>query len=174
MRPVIGVLPLWRAEKEQLWMRPDYLEGIMEAGGAPLIFPFTEDEELAAQFLYLCPHRVDDGRQPVRADVGVGSSQYGGIRPEVIENTEYLGKVAPLVAPGVKLAVREAASPTLAKAVIGVAVNQPFPAYAGDVNFPLRDLRPPLDDDTTDAFLEQLERTEEPRRSRTDDDNGLV
>ena len=54
MKPVIGVLPLWRSEKERLWMRPDYLDGIMEAGGAPLIFPFTEDEELTDQFTGMC------------------------------------------------------------------------------------------------------------------------
>lgn len=54
MRPVIGVMPLWRAEKRDLWMRLGYLEGIMEAGGAPIVFPFTEDEELVAQLCDMC------------------------------------------------------------------------------------------------------------------------
>ena len=69
MRPVIGVLPLWRAEKEQLWMRPDYLEGIMEAGGAPLIFPFTEDEELAAQLTQMCDGILFTGGQDVSPSI---------------------------------------------------------------------------------------------------------
>ena len=54
MRPLIGVTPLWRTEKEHLWMRLEYLEGVMEAGGAPVVFPFTEDEELVAQLTQMC------------------------------------------------------------------------------------------------------------------------
>jgi len=54
MRPLIGVTPLWRTEKEHLWMRLEYLEGVMEAGGAPVVFPFTEDEELVAQLTEMC------------------------------------------------------------------------------------------------------------------------
>ncbi len=65
MKPVIGVLPLWRSEKERLWMRPDYLDGIMEAGGAPLIFPFTEDEELTDQFTGMCDGILFTGGQDV-------------------------------------------------------------------------------------------------------------
>ena len=39
MRPLIGVTPLWRTEKEHLWMRLEYLEGVMDAGGALGVFP---------------------------------------------------------------------------------------------------------------------------------------
>ena len=29
--PIIGVTPLWDAERKSVWMLPDYLDGIIEA-----------------------------------------------------------------------------------------------------------------------------------------------
>ena len=54
MRPVIGVMPLWREEKRDLWMRLGYLDGVIDAGGAPIVFPFTEDAELVDQLCEMC------------------------------------------------------------------------------------------------------------------------
>ena len=45
MRQVIGVVPLFDEEKDSVWMVPGYLSGIEEAGGLPLILPFTAQEE---------------------------------------------------------------------------------------------------------------------------------
>ena len=33
-RPVIGVVPLYDAERDSLWMIPGYLDGITAAGGS--------------------------------------------------------------------------------------------------------------------------------------------
>ena len=44
MKPVVGVMPLWDDEKNSLWMLPGYLDGLSQAGGLPIIFPFTADE----------------------------------------------------------------------------------------------------------------------------------
>ena len=45
-KPLIGVLPLYDAEKESFWMLPGYLKGIEDAGGVPVILPLTSDEEV--------------------------------------------------------------------------------------------------------------------------------
>lgn len=54
MRPVIGVVPLFDEEKNSVWMVPGYLSGIEEAGGLPLILPFTAQEEEVAEAAALC------------------------------------------------------------------------------------------------------------------------
>ena len=51
MKPVIGIVPLVDQEKESLWMLPGYMEGIMEAGGIPVILPLTSDADVIAQLL---------------------------------------------------------------------------------------------------------------------------
>ena len=45
MKPVIGVMPLWDDRKDSLWMLPGYLDGISLAGGIPVIFPFSSDDQ---------------------------------------------------------------------------------------------------------------------------------
>ena len=54
MKPIIGVMPLWDEEKESLWMLPGYLDGIRQAGGLPVIFPFTTDEQELKQLAGMC------------------------------------------------------------------------------------------------------------------------
>ena len=43
-KPIIGVQPLVDKERESLWMLPGYFEGIIEAGGIPVMLPLIEDE----------------------------------------------------------------------------------------------------------------------------------
>ncbi len=54
MKPVIGVMPLWDEKKDSLWMLPGYLDGIALAGGIPVIFPFTSDEDDIARVMSGC------------------------------------------------------------------------------------------------------------------------
>ena len=54
MKPIIGVMPLWDEEKDSIWMLPGYMDGLIEAGATPVIFPFTEDAEEAARLVELC------------------------------------------------------------------------------------------------------------------------
>ena len=54
MRPVIGVVQLFDEEKDSVWMVPGYLSGIEEAGGLPLILPFTAKEEEVEEAAALC------------------------------------------------------------------------------------------------------------------------
>ena len=68
MKPIIGIVPLVDQEKESLWMLPGYMEGIMEAGGIPVILPLTSDADVIAQLsdtvqgiLLTGGHDVDPG-----------------------------------------------------------------------------------------------------------------
>lgn len=48
-KPMIGVIPLYDTEKSSYWMLPGYMNGLMEAGGVPVILPLTSDKELLTQ-----------------------------------------------------------------------------------------------------------------------------
>lgn len=54
MKPIIGVMPLWDDGRDSIWMLPGYLDGIRQAGGLPVIFPFTEDRAEIEQLSALC------------------------------------------------------------------------------------------------------------------------
>jgi len=54
MKPIIGVMPLWDDEKDSLWMLPGYLDGITEAGGLPVILPFTDRTDEIEQLADMC------------------------------------------------------------------------------------------------------------------------
>ncbi|MCH9277038.1 gamma-glutamyl-gamma-aminobutyrate hydrolase family protein [Bifidobacterium amazonense] len=74
-RPIIGITPLVDIERDSLWMLPGYMEGIAAAGGAPVMLPLTEDEELLLRLMDACDglllsggHDVDPalyGRVPI-------------------------------------------------------------------------------------------------------------
>jgi len=51
MRPVVGVMPLWDDEKQSIWMLPEYLDGLREAGCCPVIFPLTDEADLLRQLM---------------------------------------------------------------------------------------------------------------------------
>ena len=54
MKPIVGVMPLWDDEKDSIWMLPGYLDGLNQAGGLPIIFPFTADEQELEQLVNRC------------------------------------------------------------------------------------------------------------------------
>ena len=54
MKPIVGVMPLWDDKKDSIWMLPGYLDGLRQAGGLPIVFPFTEDEGELEQLVDLC------------------------------------------------------------------------------------------------------------------------
>lgn len=54
MKPIIGVMPLWDDDKESIWMLPGYMDGIRQAGGIPVIFPFTDDKSEIRQLTEMC------------------------------------------------------------------------------------------------------------------------
>lgn len=44
-KPVIAIVPLYDQERDSLWMLPGYMEGIIEAGGIPVMLSLVNDEE---------------------------------------------------------------------------------------------------------------------------------
>ena len=53
-KPIIGVMPLWDDEKESIWMLPGYFDGIIRAGGTPIMLPFLSDERELHHLMRLC------------------------------------------------------------------------------------------------------------------------
>ena len=49
--PLIGVTPLWDAERQSVWMLPDYLDGIKAAGGIPVVLPIAMSEDDAERIV---------------------------------------------------------------------------------------------------------------------------
>lgn len=48
-RPMIGVTPLVNMRKNTYWMVPGYMEGLIEAGGMPVMLPLTSDRGMLEQ-----------------------------------------------------------------------------------------------------------------------------
>lgn len=53
-KKIVGVMPLWDDDKESVWMLPGYLEGIHQAGGVPVILPFSSDNNDLNQLAKMC------------------------------------------------------------------------------------------------------------------------
>lgn len=74
-RPIIGLLPLVDTEKESYWMLPGYMEGIIQAGGLPVMLPLSDNPQLINQlaetadgFLFTGGHDVSPelyGEKPI-------------------------------------------------------------------------------------------------------------
>ena len=69
MKPVIGVMPLWDDEKNSIWMLPGYMDGVSQAGGIPVILPFSEDERELDQLAEMCDGFLFTGGHDVSPEV---------------------------------------------------------------------------------------------------------
>ena len=69
MKPVIGIIPLWDDEKESLWMLPGYMDGIIEAGGIPIMFPMTDNENIIHQLMNQVDGILFTGGQDVSPEI---------------------------------------------------------------------------------------------------------
>lgn len=74
MKPIIGVLPLWDDEKESLWMLPGYFNGILRAGGVPVMLPLSSDSSVIEQAIQMCDGFLFTGGHDVSPEL------YGGLR----------------------------------------------------------------------------------------------
>ncbi len=68
-KPIIGVMPLWDEDKKSIWMLPGYVEGIEKAGGIPIIFPLSADEELLDSLMDKCDGFLFTGGQDVSPEL---------------------------------------------------------------------------------------------------------
>ena len=62
-------MPLWDDEKDSIWMLPGYVDGVRMAGGLPIIFPFTEDEQELDQLVRMCDGFIFTGGQDVSPEL---------------------------------------------------------------------------------------------------------
>lgn len=62
-------MPLWDEKRDSLWMLPGYLDGLGQAGGIPVIFPFTSDEEELDRLMSLCDGFLFTGGDDVSPDI---------------------------------------------------------------------------------------------------------
>lgn len=67
--PIIGVTPLWDAERKSVWMLPDYLDGIKAAGGIPIVLPLEMTEKDAYQIVATCDGFLFTGGQDVAPEL---------------------------------------------------------------------------------------------------------
>ena len=50
-RPLIGVTPLYDYNYSSWWIIPGYLDAIIATGGAPVMLPFTDNEEVVKEHI---------------------------------------------------------------------------------------------------------------------------
>jgi putative glutamine amidotransferase len=65
MKPLVGVMPLWDERKQSLWMLPGYMEGLVQAGAIPIIFPLSENASDLSALLEMCQGILFTGGQDV-------------------------------------------------------------------------------------------------------------
>ena len=65
MKPIVGLMPLWDDRKDSIWMLPGYMDGISQAGGIPVILPFSSDEQELGQLIDMCDGFLFTGGQDV-------------------------------------------------------------------------------------------------------------
>lgn len=65
MRPHIGVLPLYNAEKQIVWIQPLYFSAIEQAGGLASLLPLTDDPALWEEYCQSFDGFVFTGGQDV-------------------------------------------------------------------------------------------------------------
>ena len=45
-KPIIGVMPLWDGKMKSVWIHSGYIDGVIKAGGVPVLLPLTEVEDV--------------------------------------------------------------------------------------------------------------------------------
>jgi putative glutamine amidotransferase len=81
--PIIGVTPLWDAERKSVWMLPDYLDGIKAAGGIPIVLPLEMSEEDASRIVETCDGFLFTGGQDVSPELYGMKGTTGSIIPSL-------------------------------------------------------------------------------------------
>ena len=79
--PIIGVTPLWDAERKSVWMLPDYLEGVKAAGGVPVVLPIEMSEEDVGRIVETCDGFLFTGGQDVTPELYGAKDATGTIIP---------------------------------------------------------------------------------------------
>ena len=54
MKPIIGITPMYDDEKQMVWLHPGYFTGVIEAGGLPIMTPWTTDKDTLVECVSKC------------------------------------------------------------------------------------------------------------------------
>ena len=68
-KPIIGLVPLFDDEKDSLWMLPGYMDGIVDAGGIPIMLPLTSEKATIDQLLDTVDGIIMTGGHDVSPDI---------------------------------------------------------------------------------------------------------
>ncbi len=79
MKPIIGVLPLWDDEKDSLWMLPGYFNGILRAGGVPVMLPLSSEPSVIEQEIQMCDGFLFTGGHDVSPELYGASRKYPNV-----------------------------------------------------------------------------------------------
>lgn len=66
---MIGILPLMDKERNSYWMLPGYMNGIIQAGGVPVMLPLTADSSLLEQLVHTLDGFLFTGGQDVSPSI---------------------------------------------------------------------------------------------------------
>ena len=64
-KPIIGVMPLWDGKMKSVWIHSGYIDGVIKAGGVPVLLPLTEVEDVFCRALEVCDGFLITGGQDV-------------------------------------------------------------------------------------------------------------
>lgn len=90
--PVIGVVPLFDFVKSSVWMIPGYIDGLDEAGAAPVILPYTCGEPRALPRIFRLRRHTLYGRAG-RKPRAVQRAETARLRRMLLRSRRY-GKVS--------------------------------------------------------------------------------
>lgn len=68
-KPWIGCMPLVDKERESYWLLPGYMEGIILAGGIPIMLPLTGEKDIIIQLAEQCDGFLLTGGQDVSPQI---------------------------------------------------------------------------------------------------------
>lgn len=90
-RPIIGLIPLVDDERESYWMLPGYMQGIIEAGGTPIMLPLTDNQYIIRQMAQRCDGFLFTGGHDISPKLyGEKPLPECGVRSKARDNMETL------------------------------------------------------------------------------------
>lgn len=91
-RPLIGVVPLVDYGRDSLWMLPGYMDGIMGAGGTPVMLPLTDDADALGELVDACDGILFTGGQDVAPELygDKPTEAYLATKPELSPERDHM------------------------------------------------------------------------------------
>lgn len=125
--------------------------------------------EFSAVLQDCCPHILYDTRQDVGSDMRVRFVQDRVVCAESMEDFHNTLHISSLFAAGEEFPIGEGPCSTLPETIVGLRVESLIAIEQGYIDFALRDLFSPFEDNRFNAVLQQCECSKQPCRSSADD-----